>query len=108
MILTSTASAPRYSTDSTASEISRFVAARETLRASTPRPSATEAPRTLEELYPSLFAEAQPSTLDRIFGAVAAFVDRTGALLGRSRSQRHAERASRVSHAIASRYIPKA
>lgn len=106
MILTSSAKGPSYSTDSTAHAISRFVATHDTLTTATPRPSVTDVPGALEDLYPSLFAEPQRSGFMlalETFGATFASI--FGGL--HARANRNGDRASRVASAIAERYASK-
>jgi hypothetical protein len=70
MIINARTAGPRYSTDATASDLSRFMTNHHAIDATEPRAAVTEAPAALEDLYPSLFATPQPNVAARAFDSV--------------------------------------
>jgi hypothetical protein len=74
MIINNSSNGPRFSTDATAHDVSRFVSQRRSLPAYTSRDGATDLPGSLEELYPSLYPAPSPNFLAALGRAAAAWI----------------------------------
>lgn len=92
MILSNRSNGPRYSTDLVANSVSRFVSERQSIASAPQRPAAIDAPGTLEEFYPSLFATMQPGAYAIALRALRSAFAKVVTSLAHRRVSRNASR----------------
>ncbi len=108
MIISNRSNGPRYSTDAIAHDVAHFTAGRRSLESATQRAMITDAPESLEALYPSLYATARTNPVVAMLRACKAAVANVGRAIATRRGGRHAASVSASAAAISGRYAPKA